>query len=304
MSFVARLLGTIVFSALLGFPMGIPFPSLMRLAGASWQQVALIWAINGAFSVLGSTLALVISMLWGFKWALLAGALAYLLLIVVVRLRSNELVRMSMIEQTLRDRLVNAYLDLIPLITLNVLWFVCSIPLVTLIPATGALFYGTNRLAHGKPAGWREFFEGFRICFRRSWGWGIVNLVVAVGLFANYFFYQANWLHVLVFAVAIVWLTIQVYNYPLLLEQEQPHLRLALRNSLVLIAKRPLFTLGAAFVIGLLMVGTTIILLPAWMMITASVCAFVANLATLDSIAKVGGKPKPPEDEAGTSEVS
>lgn len=79
-SFAVRLLATMGFTALLGFPMGMPFPSLMRLANEGRQQVALLWAINGAFSVLGSTLATVISMLWGFKWALLTGALCYLLL--------------------------------------------------------------------------------------------------------------------------------------------------------------------------------------------------------------------------------
>src|SRR6185503_6912081 len=69
--FALRLLATVILTALLGFPMGMPFPSLMRVGGEGRQQVALLWAINGAFSVLGSTLAMVISMQVGFKWALL-----------------------------------------------------------------------------------------------------------------------------------------------------------------------------------------------------------------------------------------
>ena len=78
-SFGLRLLATILFTALLGFPMGIPFPSLLRLAGlADSAQVPLLWAVNGAFSVLGSTLTVVISMSWGFNGALLAGATLYL----------------------------------------------------------------------------------------------------------------------------------------------------------------------------------------------------------------------------------
>ena len=81
--FVVRLLTTIILTALLGFPMGMPFPSLLRLGDEGRQQVALLWAINGAFSVLGSTLAMVISMQVGFKWALLAGAGLYLMLAVV-----------------------------------------------------------------------------------------------------------------------------------------------------------------------------------------------------------------------------
>jgi hypothetical protein len=83
-TFAVRLLAIIVLTALLGFPMGMPFPSVIRLAGVERQQVALIWAINGAFSVLGSVLSMVISIQWGFKWALLLGAGMYLLLAVVV----------------------------------------------------------------------------------------------------------------------------------------------------------------------------------------------------------------------------
>lgn len=204
-------------------------------------------------------------------------------------------------NELLRDRLINAYYDLIPLVILNVLWFIVSIPLVTLIPATGALFYSTNLMAHGKSAGWREFFAGFRICFWRSWIWGVINLFIVLGLSLNYLFYPVNWLHVLVIVVAILWLMIQIYHFPLLLEQEQPSIGLGLRNSLVLIAKRPLFAVGATFVIGGLIVATTVLLWPAWMALTASICAYLANMATLDSIAKVGSRPTPPDESAEES---
>jgi len=88
-----RLLATAIFAALIGLPMGIPFPGLLRMAAADESQIALLWAINGAFSVLGSTLALVISMQWGFSWALLSGAVAYLLMagLVLVRVRRRAL---------------------------------------------------------------------------------------------------------------------------------------------------------------------------------------------------------------------
>lgn len=75
-----RLLAVIILTALLGLPMGIPFPSLMRAAGRFRQRIALLWAVNGVFSVLGSVLSVVISMTWGFSWALLLGACLYLAL--------------------------------------------------------------------------------------------------------------------------------------------------------------------------------------------------------------------------------
>jgi hypothetical protein len=76
-----RVLATIGLTTMLGIPMGVPFPSLMRLARQYGQRVALLWALNGAFSVLGSTLAVVLSMTWGFSWGLTTGARLYLLLV-------------------------------------------------------------------------------------------------------------------------------------------------------------------------------------------------------------------------------
>jgi hypothetical protein len=78
-----RLLGVIVLTALIGIPLGMPFPSLLRLAGKGNQSVALLWALNGAFAVLGSVAAVVLSMQIGFGVALLTGAGLYLLLAIV-----------------------------------------------------------------------------------------------------------------------------------------------------------------------------------------------------------------------------
>lgn len=198
-----------------------------------------------------------------------------------------------MIDQNLRDRLANAYIATIPLIILNVLWFITSLPLITAIPATAALFYATNHLAHGRPADWRTFFEGFRLYFRSSWLWGLLNIVITAALVSNFVYYsfqEVTWTEVariIVLIIAFLWLATQIYTFPMMIEQEQPRLRQALRNSLVLIIKRPLFAIGATLLIGIIAIGTTLIIQPAWMVITASFCAYLANQATVSSIAKI-----------------
>jgi hypothetical protein len=61
-----------------GVLLGIPLPSGMRLLAA--RRPALIpwgWGMNGAFSVLGATLAIFFAMNWGFAATLLAGAAVY-----------------------------------------------------------------------------------------------------------------------------------------------------------------------------------------------------------------------------------
>jgi hypothetical protein len=85
-----RVLVTVGLTALLGVLMGVPFPSALRLAGEGHRLgVPLIWGVNGVFSVLGSALAMVVAMTWGFGWAMTAGAALYVVLAVMVwRLRA------------------------------------------------------------------------------------------------------------------------------------------------------------------------------------------------------------------------
>ena len=62
-----------------GVVMGVPLPSGMRILSSS--RPAIIpwgWGMNGAFSVVGATLAVFIAMNWGFSATLLAGAVVYL----------------------------------------------------------------------------------------------------------------------------------------------------------------------------------------------------------------------------------
>ena len=62
----------------LGCLLGMPLPGGMRLLSASRSDlVPWGWGINGAFSVVGATLAVFIAMNWGFSATLLIGALIY-----------------------------------------------------------------------------------------------------------------------------------------------------------------------------------------------------------------------------------
>jgi spermidine synthase len=65
--------------AMLGVLMGVMLPLGVRIAnGFGRDTVAWAWGINGAASVVGSTLSLILSMHFGFTATLLAGLVAYL----------------------------------------------------------------------------------------------------------------------------------------------------------------------------------------------------------------------------------
>lgn len=208
--------------------------------------------------------------------------------------------------QRLRDQLADAYLAAIPLTTLNILWFVASLPIVTLIPSTAALIYATNRLAHGKSADWRTFVEGFKLYFWRSWLWGLVNIAAVAIIISNYIFYGqvvGDWTRLAraaVIVLAFLWLTVQMYTLPLLMEQEKPRLRTALRNSLVALLRRPFASMLNALLIAALGVASTLYLQPAWVFITAAFCAYLANRATLGAIASITGRIEPEQTPEAT----
>ncbi len=73
-----RALLAIALIAPLGFLMGIPFPTGLRILKEVFPgEVSWMWGVNGIASVLGSVGAAALSMLFGFTWSLLLGGIVY-----------------------------------------------------------------------------------------------------------------------------------------------------------------------------------------------------------------------------------
>jgi hypothetical protein len=80
--------------------MGIPFPTGLRLVGKEFENdVAWMWCINGAFSVLGAVLALVVAMSFSFTVALLLGASVYVTVFVVGRYWAKGKIEIAEVEE-------------------------------------------------------------------------------------------------------------------------------------------------------------------------------------------------------------
>jgi spermidine synthase len=75
-----RIIISIILLIPLGFFMGIPFPSGLRILEESTSQsIPWMWGINGIMSVIGSVITTAIGIILGFNQALLLGASAYLI---------------------------------------------------------------------------------------------------------------------------------------------------------------------------------------------------------------------------------
>jgi hypothetical protein len=64
----------------IGFLMGMPLPTGMRLLKVHRPDfIPWMWAINGAFSVLGAVLAIALGIMYGSSFAMIFGVLVYLI---------------------------------------------------------------------------------------------------------------------------------------------------------------------------------------------------------------------------------
>jgi spermidine synthase len=83
--FAYRLVAAVMALAPLGFLMGVPFPSGIRLTGRlAPGLVPWAWGVNGCASVLSSILAVMLAISHGFSRVLFAGGVAYALALIVI----------------------------------------------------------------------------------------------------------------------------------------------------------------------------------------------------------------------------
>jgi uncharacterized membrane protein YesL len=198
---------------------------------------------------------------------------------------------MSEAWRVLRLALRDTWDALYPLAIANVLWIALNLLVVTGPPATAGLFVLTRRLARGEDAVLRDFFEGFRAYFWPSWGWGILagagffvlggDVVLTGRLFTAAYATLIQGFFVL---LLLLWAFLLLFAFPLILEQERPSLRLALRNALVMLAGNRAFS-ATLFGLALLVALLSSLLFALWGGISVAFFALLGNHAVLNRLA-------------------
>ena len=195
------------------------------------------------------------------------------------------------------EKLMDILNDAVVYVFLNIFWLIFSIPIITIFPATGALYFTTNELAHRRVAGFAEFWEGFKKYFWTSYKWGLLLLISGYLFYMNIWFYDnldweyANYVRMFYVGFSILWAAMMVFTFPFLLEQEKPLLTTAIRNSLVVIAKAPLRALVITASIAIVAWVSTYIILILWFIMSMSIITFISNRGTiwiLASLPKAG----------------
>ena len=200
--------------------------------------------------------------------------------------------------------------ELFILLLMNVVTTLLLIPVVTFPPALAGLWNAGNRAAQGKAIGWADYFEGFRRYFLKAWGLALLNILVFAVVSANVRFYSpdiapfeisdtaSTWISGFFVAIGFLWLVVQIYLMPTLLEQEDQRWRVALRNSAVLFIINPVFTIVLALLLFLVAAISTFFVLP-WVLITLAFFAVVCNKAVLHLLEPIRERMRAEKEEEG-----
>lgn len=150
------------------------------------------------------------------------------------------------------------------LLTLNILWWLLSLLLLTWPPATAALYHVSRRLTNievSEQTTWRDFFEGMRQYWLQSWLLALADLALGGVISFGFWFYfnlehsLLRWVALPIFYIILLWLGMQLYLFPLLIAQSDKRLWLVFRNALILAVRN----IGLTGWLGLLLLAVIMV---------------------------------------------
>ena len=181
----------------------------------------------------------------------------------------------------LGQTLLSVYYDTTQLILINALWVLMTLPIITAPGALVGLFYATNKLFKNEPVDRRIFITCFKKYFWVSWQWTLLNLGVFFVGYLNFDFYRkfeggnTHWAVGIVIGLIFIWTIIQIFFWPLLIEQAEPKILSTIRKCVVLVFSHP----GPIFFIAILLfmlslISVWLIGLP-WLIFMGSLSAYL-----------------------------
>ena len=158
-------------------------------------------------------------------------------------------------------------------------------------PATLALFYFGNRIAHGEIATERDFLHAVRQYWGPGWRWGFINLVVIGLLTGDYYLVGrltentqiAAFTQGLYFTLLAGWSLLQMFTLPFLFEQKEPLVLQALRNAAVFIRRNLILVLVLGLLLALSLLAGALAFMLTFVFGGAFV-AFASNHAVLQDL--------------------
>ncbi len=197
--------------------------------------------------------------------------------------------------RNLKDRFFNFYYSTIPFFNVNLAWFVMSLPVLTIFPALGGLYYAVMEQNQGNGAAWSTVWEGFKKHWWLSVKWGLLVTVVDAILALNIWFYYnqtqawATFALTATIVVLVVWVAINQFSFPLLLLQKEHKIGQAIRNGYVVVMRQPVQALKV-LALNLLITVVSIALPPLWIFISMALIVQIQTSTVLKAIEQIRAK--------------
>jgi uncharacterized membrane protein YesL len=183
--------------------------------------------------------------------------------------------------------------ELWTILIVNLLFIFANLLVITGPPATLALFFYANRIAHEERATERDFLQAMRTYWKPAWRWGFLNILIIGLLTGDYFLIEtltdnatmASLVQGLYLALLASWLLLQLFTVPFLFEQTEPRVGQALQNAAVFLKKNLIFAIVFALLLALsLIAGTLLFMLT--LAFGGAFVAFAGNHAVLRDLAE------------------
>lgn len=224
--------------------------------------------------------------------------------------------------------ITTVYEDLFRMIAINFFWALLGAPLLFIIwiittgtgderlayllagflfvlipnPLSVGIYYYANQIAHDERVDLSTFWEGVKTYWLRGLLLFVVNLVLILIVSFNIYFYlnipNNMWLHLVAiiwFYVALIWIGIQIYLGPLLIEQKRKGIVLLMRNAFLLLLDNVLFTL-IILIVEIIFIFIALIIPPIATLLVKSLLAAIESFALLTVLEKYQAQ----EEKTGT----
>lgn len=185
---------------------------------------------------------------------------------------------------------------MVGLATFNLIWLGLSLTGILLPAATFGMVAVTNSIAHGRGQHLDDFFQAMRRYAWISLRWALVNILVGAIFVVNVVFYSAvetplaAIIQIVLLGFGLLWIAMQFYVAPFLMEQEDKRLRVALRNAAFLALAAPIYTVTLLVLVGLIIVLSLATILP-FAVFTVSFVSLLGNRAVLERLSTFGKLP-------------
>ncbi len=187
--------------------------------------------------------------------------------------------------------------QLVSTVYLNLLWIICSIPIVTIGASTTALFYVSQKLCKNEEGNIaKDFFHSFRTNFKQSTIIWLILLVVGILLGADGYilyhmrYHSAFWtiLTAILIVAAVAYAIVLMYIFPLLAHFENTTKAMFLNS--IMIGMRFLLCSFFMAVVYLVMGILIVFIYTPFIIFGMGICAFICSHILSGVIQQCEGK--------------